>query len=183
MLYYCFIKAVWVNSLLIRFIHSINSNSFSSCWIDISIYSFFLFRCHNTFWLGRRRHHCRSCGNLVCGDCSSNSLPLPAEQLYHPVRICDACFRNNPVTNQQQPDDDEAIETSENVFRDVSETDDDDVKQSDVEVVVNQVANVVEDESTICPTSDLKAAQCFVDNSEWALYCIRRKKKLKNTKS
>lgn len=111
----------------------------------------------------------------MCGDCSSNSLPLPAEQLYHPVRICDACFRNNSVTNQQQPDDDETIETSENVFRDVSETDDDDAKPSDVNVVVN----VVEDELTIGPSSDLKAAQCFDKNSEWALFCIRRKKVLK----
>lgn len=54
--------------------------------------SLYLSRCQTTFWFGRRKHHCRNCGNLVCGDCSSNSLPLPSEQLYHPVRICDACF-------------------------------------------------------------------------------------------
>ena len=118
----------------------------------------------------------------MCGDCSSNSIPLPAEQLYHPVRICDACFRNNSETNQQQPDDDEAIETSENVFRDVSETENDDTKQSDIDIVVNEVGNVVDDELTICPTSDLKAAQCFDNNSEWALFCIRQKKVFKKYK-
>lgn len=50
--------------------------------------------CHTTFWLVSRKHHCRNCGQIVCAECSTNSLPLPSEQLYHPVRICDLCFRN-----------------------------------------------------------------------------------------
>merc|ERR1711994_964655 len=48
--------------------------------------------CHTQFWFGRRKHHCRNCGQLFCSECSDNLAPIPSEQLYHPVRICDDCF-------------------------------------------------------------------------------------------
>jgi len=48
--------------------------------------------CHTQFWFGRRKHHCRSCGRLFCSECSEQSVPIPAEQLYQPVRVCDQCF-------------------------------------------------------------------------------------------
>merc|ERR550532_3748581 len=48
--------------------------------------------CHTQFWFGRRKHHCRSCGRLFCSECSDNTVPLPAEQLYTPVRVCDGCY-------------------------------------------------------------------------------------------
>ncbi|KAJ8985222.1 hypothetical protein NQ317_018251 [Molorchus minor] len=48
--------------------------------------------CGTEFWLGRRRHHCRKCGNIFCADCSENSTPLPSEQLYNPVRVCTGCY-------------------------------------------------------------------------------------------
>jgi len=48
--------------------------------------------CHTQFWFGRRKHHCRSCGRLFCSECSERSVPIPAEQLYTPVRVCDACY-------------------------------------------------------------------------------------------
>lgn len=34
----------------------------------------------------------RSCGKIFCADCSRNLVPLPAEQLYEPVRVCEPCF-------------------------------------------------------------------------------------------
>merc|ERR1712223_898414 len=49
-------------------------------------------RCRTQFWFGRRKHHCRNCGQLFCSECSDNLAPIPSEQLYHPVRICDDCF-------------------------------------------------------------------------------------------
>jgi len=48
--------------------------------------------CHTQFWFGRRKHHCRSCGRLFCSECSEQAIPIPAEQLYQPVRVCDQCY-------------------------------------------------------------------------------------------
>ena len=68
--------------------------------------------CHTQFWFGRRKHHCRwelltlllkqlhkdfvfrSCGRLFCSECSEQAVPIPAEQLYQPVRVCDQCFEH-----------------------------------------------------------------------------------------
>lgn len=33
--------------------------------------------CGAPFTLVRRRHHCRNCGRIFCGKCSTNSLALP----------------------------------------------------------------------------------------------------------
>lgn len=52
----------------------------------------FMSRCNTNFWFGRRKHHCRNCGFLFCRDCSSRIIPIPSEQLYHPVRVCDDCY-------------------------------------------------------------------------------------------
>merc|ERR1719315_111904 len=49
--------------------------------------------CNTQFWFGRRKHHCRSCGKLFCAECSEKYLPIPSEQLYPPVRVCDLCFQ------------------------------------------------------------------------------------------
>jgi hypothetical protein len=35
---------------------------------------------------------CRNCGKIFCADCSENTVPLPNEQLYDPVRVCSSCF-------------------------------------------------------------------------------------------
>lgn len=54
-------------------------------------------RCQNCqieFWLGRRKHHCRSCGNIFCGDCSQYFAPFPRESFLEPVRLCGSCFQS-----------------------------------------------------------------------------------------
>lgn len=38
-----------------------------------------------------RRHHCRNCGAVVCGPCSSKKFLLP-QQSSKPVRVCTACY-------------------------------------------------------------------------------------------
>lgn len=38
----------------------------------------------------RRRHHCRKCGGIVCGRCSTNKTVLKQGSL--PVRVCFNCF-------------------------------------------------------------------------------------------
>jgi len=62
--------------------------------------------CHTQFWFGRRKHHCRSCGLLFCSDCSEMNVPLPAEQLYQPVRVCDRCYKEisgHPIPPRNPP--------------------------------------------------------------------------------
>lgn len=50
--------------------------------------------CQIDFWLGRRKHHCRSCGQIFCADCSQYFAPFPKESFLEPVRLCEACFKN-----------------------------------------------------------------------------------------
>ena len=37
-----------------------------------------------------RRHHCRNCGRLICGKCSSRRHIIGSED--EPARVCDDCF-------------------------------------------------------------------------------------------
>ena len=48
--------------------------------------------CDTAFWAINRRHHCRCCGKVFCSRCSQGSCPVPAEALFHPVRVCNACY-------------------------------------------------------------------------------------------
>lgn len=46
-------------------------------------------KCQKTFSVSRRKHHCRSCGEIFCNDCSNTKMPLPS--FPKPVRVCDTC--------------------------------------------------------------------------------------------
>ena len=47
--------------------------------------------CSTQGWsLTRRRHHCRMCGSLVCGCCSSHKIKL--ESSTNKKRVCSTCF-------------------------------------------------------------------------------------------
>lgn len=48
-------------------------------------------KCHASFSVTRRRHHCRNCGGLFCGSCTSKRLPLLRFGYDKPVRVCDHC--------------------------------------------------------------------------------------------
>uniref|UniRef100_A0A5S6QPQ8 FYVE-type domain-containing protein n=1 Tax=Trichuris muris TaxID=70415 RepID=A0A5S6QPQ8_TRIMR len=48
--------------------------------------------CQVRFSFVRRRHHCRCCGNIFCGRCTTNFVPLPSLGYSKPVRVCDQCF-------------------------------------------------------------------------------------------
>ena len=40
--------------------------------------------------LWKRRHHCRLCGRVICGECSKYRMVL--EQTNKPVRVCCSCY-------------------------------------------------------------------------------------------
>lgn len=50
------------------------------------------FNCDCEFWMAKRRHHCRNCGNVFCKDCCHLKLPIPDQQLYDPVLVCNTCY-------------------------------------------------------------------------------------------
>ncbi|KAI5625494.1 zinc finger FYVE domain-containing protein 1 isoform X1 [Silurus asotus] len=48
-------------------------------------------QCTKTFSSSVPKHHCRACGQGVCGGCSAQCRPVPSRGWDHPVRVCDAC--------------------------------------------------------------------------------------------
>nr|CAG4643924.1 EOG090X05AE [Lepidurus arcticus] len=49
-------------------------------------------RCRTAFGVMVRKHHCRACGQVFCGKCSSESCTLPRFGIEKEVRVCDACY-------------------------------------------------------------------------------------------
>ncbi|XP_062584774.1 FYVE, RhoGEF and PH domain-containing protein 4-like isoform X2 [Saccostrea cucullata] len=47
--------------------------------------------CSKSFTALKRRHHCRACGRVVCGKCSSKKSNLAYDN-NKPNRVCDKCF-------------------------------------------------------------------------------------------
>ena len=39
-------------------------------------------------------HHCRSCGNGVCDECSKSRIPVPFRGWDYPVRVCSICLKS-----------------------------------------------------------------------------------------
>lgn len=48
--------------------------------------------CKLKFTTIRRRHHCRKCGGIFCGNCSSKKFPLLEAGFSESVRVCDKCY-------------------------------------------------------------------------------------------
>lgn len=40
------------------------------------------------------KHHCRKCGQAVCGKCSTKRSSYPIMGFEFQVRVCDSCFES-----------------------------------------------------------------------------------------
>ncbi|KAG5491235.1 hypothetical protein JIQ42_01132 [Leishmania sp. Namibia] len=57
--------------------------------------------CGRVFSTTLRRHHCRNCGYVLCGDCSRHRAAIPMRGITNPKRVCDACYlalRSSSIT-------------------------------------------------------------------------------------
>ncbi|KAH8864512.1 Hepatocyte growth factor-regulated tyrosine kinase substrate [Schistosoma japonicum] len=75
-------------------------------------------RCKSVFTTFRRKHHCRKCGQVFCGECTSSRTVLPEFGIEKEVRVCDLCFEtiNRPSSVSENTEDRKSIE-KENQLR------------------------------------------------------------------
>uniref|UniRef100_A0A8C5L3R0 Zinc finger FYVE domain-containing protein 26 n=1 Tax=Jaculus jaculus TaxID=51337 RepID=A0A8C5L3R0_JACJA len=60
--------------------------------------------CREHFTMFNRRHHCRRCGRLVCGSCSTKKMVVEGYR-ESPTRVCDQCYSyyNKDVLQYSSP--------------------------------------------------------------------------------
>jgi hypothetical protein len=63
--------------------------------------------CKAGFGMLTRKHHCRQCGSVVCGDCSQNRKFLESSRTGAPKRICDTCHDKDRGRAGGDDDDDD----------------------------------------------------------------------------
>ena len=66
--------------------------------------------CKMEFWLVRRKHHCRNCGHVFCGDCSGQMARIPSQNLIHAERVCLPCYK--VLTGKNSPSRESMTESS-----------------------------------------------------------------------
>jgi hypothetical protein len=57
--------------------------------------------CEGKFNVKKRKHHCRCCGRVFCGPCSSKKCPVQQWGFESPVRVCDGCHFQCTLTSKK----------------------------------------------------------------------------------
>nr|XP_035157985.2 hepatocyte growth factor-regulated tyrosine kinase substrate isoform X3 [Callithrix jacchus] len=63
-------------------------------------------RCRVQFGVMTRKHHCRACGQIFCGKCSSKYSTIPKFGIEKEVRVCEPCYEQlnkTPLTFHTHP--------------------------------------------------------------------------------
>ncbi|XP_069511364.1 hepatocyte growth factor-regulated tyrosine kinase substrate isoform X3 [Ambystoma mexicanum] len=67
-------------------------------------------RCRVQFGVVTRKHHCRACGQIFCGKCSSKYSSIPKFGIEKEVRVCEPCYEQlnkkvdgKPVSGSELP--------------------------------------------------------------------------------
>ncbi|KAM5175812.1 zinc finger FYVE domain-containing protein 26 isoform 1-T1 [Callospermophilus lateralis] len=72
-------------------------------WIPDESESLCMVCCREHFTMFNRRHHCRRCGRLVCGSCSTKKMVVEGCR-ENPTRVCDQCYSYyNQDTPEENP--------------------------------------------------------------------------------
>lgn len=87
--------------------------------------------CTSEFTITWRRHHCRACGKVICGNCSKNKVYL--EYLKKIGRVCDECQEVLGVEEEKTPSSGSKVKRRKShvtpskpkILKEVSATDDD----------------------------------------------------------
>ncbi|XP_031571649.1 uncharacterized protein LOC116305818 [Actinia tenebrosa] len=58
--------------------------------------------CKQRFTRWKRKHHCRACGQVFCGDCSKQKITLPQFGYTNPERVCESCYQQNKMTSKEE---------------------------------------------------------------------------------
>mmetsp|Transcript_8000 Transcript_8000/g.10683 ORF Transcript_8000/g.10683 Transcript_8000/m.10683 type:complete len:91 (-) Transcript_8000:144-416(-) len=64
------------------------------------------YKCEVLFTVTNRRHHCRHCGLVFCGPCTTKKTPIARLNINEPARVCDECFiaiKVHEVLPENQP--------------------------------------------------------------------------------
>ncbi|MCL4138021.1 UNVERIFIED_CONTAM: hypothetical protein GTU68_046604 [Idotea baltica] len=78
------------------------AESHAAVWVPDSDATFCMHCKKVQFTVLHRRHHCRKCGNVVCGNCSNKKVMLP-NQSSKPVRVCLSCY--DELSSSRPPND------------------------------------------------------------------------------
>ena len=62
------------------------------------------------FWMVRRKHHCRNCGQVFCNECTGQVARIPSQNLITAERVCLPCYK--VLTGKNSPSRESMTESS-----------------------------------------------------------------------